>query len=252
MTTTINTNLSSSAVSADSLSVNGKPRPAHFSIMSLIDEIIKIEDKLRDTQYQYSIEQQLNAYTESMDSYDKQKDAAEKHKKQSLFGAAGSFMTAGVTASLTGLERFAKDGFHRAPRNDRTNSLTAFHNSMATGDHVAAEKAKSEFFTMSRSEGRKYDLLDGTRHRVLGHVSGNPEVYGRLGEAGMSIGGSQAAMGASSDERLSELDKTVEKYFDKDADSYAQKARSVSSEMRQAISALVQIEGKLSDAINIR
>ena len=281
-TTPINTATTSSASAISAPQSAGNPGAAHFSIMELIAEIAKIDDKLRDTENQYSNEQQLNAFNEQMDSIDAQKDAAEKHKKMGILDAAGSFLSMGVSGALMGLDRSAEQGFKRFKKPDvqalkkfnLTDGLmtdgvtrrahkkgqvklaeavsnehlkmTSLSPTLEMKQYLTPEVVKSDFY---KEHGRH---LEAPRHRKLNGLTSHAEIYGRVGEAGTKIGSNSVACGASSDERLADFDKSIEKYFDKDSDSYSQKARSVSSEMRQAINSLVQIEGKLCDAVNIR
>ena len=77
------------------------------------------------------------------------------------------------------------------------------------------------------------------------------EPVGKMGEAGFTIGSNIKSSGASNQDRLADFTQGVQKYFEKDAESFLQKARASSQQMKEATQALVQLQAKITDAIKI-
>lgn len=293
-TTSINTATNSSVSSVALAGMTGVPRAAHLSIMDLINEIIKINDKLRNTENQYSNEQQVNSFKQQQYSFDAQKDAAAKHKKMGLLEAGGSLLTAGAGAVFAGLDHVAEKGLSDTKRFSRTRMAEGLNHASGKGkkravlkgflpvdtdgrafrkqSETALMKAEADEIELKRALAPGQELkmvmtpervkadyrlvtqhnLDRPRYEIISKFTSRGELYTPLAGVPMKIKSASVAADASGDERQVEFDKSLEKYFEKDADNFSQKARSVSSEMRQAINSFVAIQGKLCDAINIR
>jgi len=237
---------------AQSFGAATRPQGSHVGIMALVNEIIKIDSKVRNTEYQYSIEQQQNSYNESMDAYHKQKDAAAKHAKQGILDAAGSMVSGGAMLGLGGLGHYADEGFSKVTRTAKKKAFNSWQTGDLKGLNDALEEGRFKIGHMLTTSDESLSRLYDSRHRHLAKITNNGELTSGLVTAPFKIGSAHIGTGASSDERLADLDKNVEKYFEKDADTFSQHARSVSSDMRQAINSLVQIQAKLCDAVNIR
>lgn len=305
MTTSSNNTATNSSVSSVALAgMTGVPRAAHLSIMDLIaihpsimalvNEIIKISDKERNIENQYSNEQQVNSFKQQQYSLDAQKDAAGERKEMGLLEGLGSVLTAGAGTVFAGLDHVAEKGLKDTKWFSKTRMKEGLNHASGEGKKRAVLKGflpgdtkhralrKKSETNLIRAEADEIELkrayapseelkmaktpeevkaqyraatdhdLDKPYYNSLSKFTTHGDLYTPLAGVPTKIASANVAADASGDERLAEFDKSLEKYFEKDTDNFSQQARSVSSEMRQAINSLVAIQGKLCDAINIR
>jgi hypothetical protein len=255
----------------------------HFSIAGLISAIEEMNNKMRDADNAFSVEQSVNEFSSANKILDEKADAAKKTKMKTIITGGAALLNVGLTGfSTLGLSSF-EHGFKREidfnfsegswlkpwskisyqnPGEEHYYKALGEHNDIAKELHaakyyggegsVAELEEKLEIHRTQFKAEEGYDLLNGVKHQGMHAMSQHVDLLSGSVTALGEFAAMNAASGASADERQAELDGTFEHFFEKDADSYSSKARSVSQQTMQAVESLVGVLGKLQDAMTLK
>jgi hypothetical protein len=235
----------------------------HFSIAEIISSIEEMNNKMRNADNVFSINQSVNEFDSANKIFDKKSDAAKKNRKKSIvtssFAGANALISCGLMLGASGFEKgFSstsrkcyKDG-HKE-HSELSNNLheAKFGKSIRNYDNIEkCESALSNHLAAFKAENG-YDF-NTSKHKGLFAISQHADLISGITT---SIGegcATKAAIGASADERQAELDGTFERFFEKDAESFSSKARAVSQQTMQAVESLVGVLAKLQDAMTLK